>query len=478
MPYLQINEKRFPLAVGDVSVGTGAGARIRVEGPEEAGVQAVVQVSPQGHVAIRRVAAAAQVRVNGVQLGAEPTPLIHGDKIEVGGAELFYGDDKKGGSTQFITDVDIPALQSHRDPAPGRATATTGGRLVSLVDGREYMVPQTGLVIGRDAGCDVVVPGSDVSRRHAEIAVSQNGYVVSDTSTNGVFVNGERVSQSRVLGRGDIVRVGNEEFRFYADVPAPDVLGATPAPPPEPAAKARAAQAPAGKAAASAPDMAGGVTPAAPTPAAPAPTPFGGKPAPKPPVRPPAPATPAAPGGAPGAAPAPAAAPAPRPLLATLEIVNEGVLKGRCFELRAALTHVGRGAHNDVVIADESVSDTHAKIQRREGGWYVVDMGSTNGTYVGGRRITAEQAISGSSDLRFGGIKMQFKPAADARDEAKGTRIIAGVSAEQARQRSAPAPALAPAPEPEARTGLPAWIWILVAALLVVTAFFFLQGRS
>ena len=109
-------------------------------------------------------------------------------------------------------------------PRPTRRTQASGGRSVSLVDGREYSVPAGGLVIGRDAWCDVVVPTAEVSRRHAQIAPAAEGYVITDTSTNGVFVNGERVSRTQTLGRGDIVRVGGEEFRFYADL----VVDATP----------------------------------------------------------------------------------------------------------------------------------------------------------------------------------------------------------------------------------------------------------
>jgi pSer/pThr/pTyr-binding forkhead associated (FHA) protein len=72
-------------------------------------------------------------------------------------------------------------------------------------------------VIGRDAGCDVVVPNADVSRRHAEIVPAQAGYVLTDLSTNGVFVNGDRVKYSVLLGRGDVIRLGSEELRFHAD---------------------------------------------------------------------------------------------------------------------------------------------------------------------------------------------------------------------------------------------------------------------
>ena len=47
---------------------------------------------------------------------------------------------------------------------------------------------------------------------------SERGYLLHDHSTNGVYVNGVRVLQSQVLSRSDVVRVGSEEFRFYADV--------------------------------------------------------------------------------------------------------------------------------------------------------------------------------------------------------------------------------------------------------------------
>src|SRR5438445_320308 len=83
-------------------------------------------------------------------------------------------------------------------------------------------------------------------------------------------------------------------------------------------------------------------------------------------------------------------------------------------------------AHNDVRLTDESVSETHAKLQRRDDGWYLVDMDSTNGSYVGGTRVVGERRIEGSPDLRFGGVKMRFSPVGgrDVDVEAKGTHAI------------------------------------------------------
>jgi pSer/pThr/pTyr-binding forkhead associated (FHA) protein len=175
-----------------------------------------------------------------------------------------------------------------------------------------------------------------------------------------------------------------------------------------------------------------------------------------------------------------------RPVLATVEVTSTGVLHGRRFELRVPLAHVGRGAHNDVVLPDESVSDAHAKLQKREAGWFVVDMGSTNGTYVAGRRVETEQRLEGAPDLRFGGVKVVFRPAAaaDGADDVKGTRAFSMPRAPSA-QRTPPhptkpsSPVIAPGAETEEEQqqtrGFPLWLWIAVVVLLALGAFFIYQ---
>lgn len=479
MPFIQLNDKQFPLRMGDVRIGTGADADIRLPGPDGPEAQAVIGLAADGSAVVRRGSDVAVVRVNGVQLGVEPSPLIHGDKIDVYGTELTFGDDKKGGSTQYISAMNVPQMAS--GPAKvNKPTAATGGRLVSLVDGREYQITGSGLMIGRDPSCDVVVPSTEVSRRHAEIVVRADGYVVNDMSTNGVFVNGERVQQSRVLGRADVIKIANEELRFYADA---------------------AAVAPAAGPRADMPGAAGAdLLPNIDFEPLPAPTPHGaGSTAViAPPQRPASPQAPRPHPGSPASGMAPQGAPpgpATGPLLGTLEIVNEGVNKGRRFEIRRPLVHVGRGAHNDVQVVDDSVSDVHAKIQKRDAGWFVVDMDSTNGTYVGGKRIVGEAALVGAPDVRFGGIKMRFSALAEGEHEGKGTRAIAGITLDQAKklaesrgsastppsiaaQPAAPTPVSAPvaASDAEARGGIPAIAW-LVLAVVVAAAAYFILGR-
>lgn len=409
MPYLQYRDQRVTLTQADQVVGAFEGAALRVPGDDPA-ARAIVRIAADGTGVILRATADSVVSVNGLQLGAEPSPLLHGDKVDLGGHQLHYGDDAKGGSTQFISAASLAERVKATGAAPRKPTSATGGRLVSLVDGREYPVSDAGVTFGREIGNDIVVAAGEVSRRHAQITPGDEGYVLTDLSTNGVLVNGARVPERQVLGRGDVIRIGSEEFRFYADKAKEPAAGA---PPPAPAVIAAPA-------------------PAAATPALPPAV------VPDSPSEPLAASPPAvtAPLSEAPTEPKPVRAPAARSPLATLEVINEGPIKGTKFEIFTPLANIGRGAHNDVAIADDSISDSHAKIVRKDGHWYIMDQGSTNGTYVGGRRVQGEQQLVGAPDVRFGNIKVTFRPSAEAMDTGGSTRAIAAVNVEQARRLS------------------------------------------
>jgi pSer/pThr/pTyr-binding forkhead associated (FHA) protein len=72
-------------------------------------------------------------------------------------------------------------------------------------------------VIGRDAGTGIRLDGDEfASSQHARIDPRQDGVWVEDLgSTNGTFLNGERITAER-LEPGDIVRVGQTELRLEA----------------------------------------------------------------------------------------------------------------------------------------------------------------------------------------------------------------------------------------------------------------------
>ncbi len=79
-------------------------------------------------------------------------------------------------------------------------------------------VPLTGkIVIGRDRSCDIVIDNKLVSKRHAMIQKIKGDYFVTDLkSTNGTFVNGERVPDGKYvrLEPGARIKVGKSLLKL------------------------------------------------------------------------------------------------------------------------------------------------------------------------------------------------------------------------------------------------------------------------
>jgi hypothetical protein len=66
---------------------------------------------------------------------------------------------------------------------------------------------------------------------------------------------------------------------------------------------------------------------------------------------------------------------------------------------------IGRGEDNDVVIPHASVSRQHARLMRRDGGFELMDLNSTNGSYVDDRQIRGSAFLSAGSQVRLGDIR-------------------------------------------------------------------------
>ncbi|UCG87791.1 MAG: FHA domain-containing protein [Gemmatimonadota bacterium] len=488
MSYLEIDGLRHPITVGDLTIGYDSAGDIALGRDVVQSQGAVVRGLPDGQVAIRTVDPKAVVLVNGVRLGPQPTPLLHGDKVEVAGRELLFVDDRRGGSTSFIQALGPDVAQPPPKPAgEAAATASTGGRLVSLTDGREYTVSGGSLLIGREAGCDVVIESKNVSRRHAEIVATPKGYLLIDSSTNGTIVNGERVPGQRLLGRGDVICCGDYEFRFYADkLEARGAAGAVPgsrvATPP-PGAEQRLAHTMHGIPAVPRPAPGAGQPPQPPR-AKQAGTPQAGakrgplaalrglrdkvrpgaagkpdeQPTPKPPPGAdqrlahtmhglptpgsPQPAPPRRaryqlqdtmhgipPEGGSDAAEGPGTAAPAKPGPFAVIVVRSGAKKGERLAVNNSVVNIGRAEYNDIVLPDDSVSTVHAKLQRREGVWVLVDQDSTNGTVVDGKKITGETALAPGAIVRFGQVQTVFEPmdSSAGLDKGSATRVIQSI---------------------------------------------------
>lgn len=71
---------------------------------------------------------------------------------------------------------------------------------------------------------------------------------------------------------------------------------------------------------------------------------------------------------------------------------------------------IGRDTTNNVVINDEKVSRVHCQlVQKNDGGYSIVDLGSTNGTFVNGRRILGETQLQSKDVVRIGDTNLPWK---------------------------------------------------------------------
>lgn len=73
----------------------------------------------------------------------------------------------------------------------------------------------SGITLGREDTCDVVIPDANVSREHGRLLLHNGTVWVQDAgSRNGIFVNQKRVMKHRAIGPGDLVSVGGHVFRL------------------------------------------------------------------------------------------------------------------------------------------------------------------------------------------------------------------------------------------------------------------------
>jgi ABC-type multidrug transport system ATPase subunit len=227
------------------------------------------------------------------------------------------------------------ALSPHTTPA---LVVRAQGSDRSLPAGPAYR-------IGRDPDSDIVVNDARVSWQHAVLQHDGGDWVLQDSgSTNGTFQGAERISRVAV-GDGCMVRLGHP-----ADGP---VLTCSPAP-----------VAQGGRGAtelAAAPAEAAAAAMARPAPPAP------------PPLH-----QPAAPAGG-----YPAGRSASR--------AGSGSLRppSAVMRLPTKVLRIGRATDNDVVVADLGVSRYHAELRRSVSGFEIVDLGSHNGTFVNGQRVSS-----------------------------------------------------------------------------------------
>ena len=90
-------------------------------------------------------------------------------------------------------------------------------------------------------------------------------------------------------------------------------------------------------------------------------------------------------------------------------IVTEGSNVGERAELAQAPVLIGRGNDAGIRLDDDYVSTRHARIAASGDQWFVEDLGSTNGTYVGNSRISQATAIQLGTQVRIGKTILELR---------------------------------------------------------------------
>jgi serine/threonine-protein kinase len=75
--------------------------------------------------------------------------------------------------------------------------------------GKAFSLTSPRMVVGRNPGCDILIDDLEISRKHAIITQTTQGYMIEDLrSTNGTFINNQQIRAPRLLNAGDEIKLG------------------------------------------------------------------------------------------------------------------------------------------------------------------------------------------------------------------------------------------------------------------------------
>jgi hypothetical protein len=133
----------------------------------------------------------------------------------VGGADEPRAEQGDHGHTMVYSTSD----RLQEELASSRGGREPAGRAMVLAEGKRMVVGPGGAVLGRSRDCDVTLADPNVSRHHAEIRPDgRGGWVVEDLgSTNGVKVDGRRITGPTPLEPGARIALGTADVRFVVE---------------------------------------------------------------------------------------------------------------------------------------------------------------------------------------------------------------------------------------------------------------------
>lgn len=144
--------------------------------------------------------------------GSKTGVYVNGEKIEKG-CQIFDGDTVSFGNA--VMKFSSNGYGSQKQEAKQDVKDyTSAARLVNMSDKSAFYLDSSCL-IGRDRKCNICLPMNDVSKEHAEVYLSREGWMIADlNSHNGTYLNNDMVFDSFPLYDGDIIRIGAYRFMF------------------------------------------------------------------------------------------------------------------------------------------------------------------------------------------------------------------------------------------------------------------------
>lgn len=193
------NGKKLAISTYETSLGRAKNCDIQLASNLASRAHAVISRKKKGWF-ITDTGSKTGTFVNGEQIEGT-TRIYHDDVISIGGVDYTF--------------IAPHAGRNEGSEAEKRANKNVGGVLINCATDFEYPIENGRITIGRSESNDVVIEDARVSRSHAVVMFTDEGWVVKDNDSQaGVGVNGYKVHDFEPIEDGDKIMINTHSFIF------------------------------------------------------------------------------------------------------------------------------------------------------------------------------------------------------------------------------------------------------------------------
>ena len=193
------NGKKLAISTYETSLGRAKNCDIQLASNLASRAHAVISRRKKGWF-ITDTGSKTGTFVNGEQIEGT-TRIYHDDVISIGGVDYTF--------------IAPHAGRNEGSEAEKRANKNVGGVLINCATDFEYPIENGRITIGRSESNDVVIEDARVSRSHAVVMFTDEGWVVKDNDSQaGVGVNGYKVHDFEPIEDGDTIMINTHSFIF------------------------------------------------------------------------------------------------------------------------------------------------------------------------------------------------------------------------------------------------------------------------